>query len=96
VQFAYVANGTSNDVSQYSIEADGTLSPLAPPTVATGDAPVSVTVDPSGQFAYVASENSSDVSQYRIEADGSLTPLVPAEVDAGRHPTAITTVAALE
>ena len=95
-RFVYVANWGSDDVSQYSIEADGTLSPLAPPTVATGDAPVSVTVDPSGQFAYVASENSSDVSQYRIEADGTLTPLDPDEVDAGRNPTAITAVGALE
>ena len=65
-------------------------------TVGSGDAPVSVTVEPSGQFAYVASENSSDVSQYRIEADGTLTPLDPDEVDAGRNPTAITAVGALE
>ena len=70
--FAYVANGTSNDVSQYTIEADGTLSPLTPATVAAGNGPNSVTVEPSGQFAYVA--NFSTVSQYRVGADGTLSP----------------------
>ena len=86
----------SNDVSQYSIEADGTLTPLAPSTVGSGDAPVSVTVEPSGQFAYVASENSSNVSQYSVESDGTLTPLVPDAVDAGWNPRGMTTVDALQ
>jgi 6-phosphogluconolactonase len=39
VGFAYVANNSSNDVSQYSIGADGTLTPLAPATVPAGHAP---------------------------------------------------------
>ncbi|MGB5312575.1 MAG: hypothetical protein WBN38_10940, partial [Polyangiales bacterium] len=51
--FAYVANGTSGDVSQYSIGTDGTLSPLAPATVRAGEAPNSIAVAPSGTFAYV-------------------------------------------
>jgi 6-phosphogluconolactonase (cycloisomerase 2 family) len=67
---------------------------LTPATVAAGDAPVALTVEPSGQFAYVASENDNKVSQYRIEADGTLTPLDPDAVNAGRNPTAITTVGA--
>ena len=42
-QFAYVANFDSNNVSQYGIEADGTLSALTPATVPAGTEPFSVT-----------------------------------------------------
>ena len=67
---------------------------MSPATVAAGDAPVAVTVDPSGKFAYVASENDNKVSQYSIGTDGTLTPLDPDGAEAGRNPTAITTVGA--
>ena len=36
VGFAYVANTTSNNVSQYSIGTDGTLTPLDPDEVDAG------------------------------------------------------------
>ena len=39
----YVANQGSDTVSQYSIGATGTLTPLSPPTVSTGPQPISVT-----------------------------------------------------
>jgi len=44
--------------------------------VSTGESPVSVTIDPSGQYAYVANVSSDDVSAYAIEAaSGTVSPL---------------------
>ena len=39
-QYAYVVNNGSDTVSQYSIGASGTLSPLSVPTIATGHQPL--------------------------------------------------------
>jgi len=93
-QFAYVANLLSGDVSQYSIGADGSLSPLAPATVDSGSDPFSdpfsITVEPSGKFVYVANWGTHDVSQYSIGGDGGLSPLTPATVAAGDAPVALT------
>ncbi len=73
-QFAYVANQLSDDVSQYGIEANGTLSALSPATVAAGSNPRSVTAGPTGEFVYVVNRLRSDaVFHYRIEASGTLT-----------------------
>src|ERR1700737_4896149 len=47
--FAYVANLYSNNVSAYTIDGTtGALTPVAGSPFATGSAPVSVTVDPTG------------------------------------------------
>jgi len=42
-KYAYVVNNLGNTVSQYSIGADGALSPMATATVATGASPAFVT-----------------------------------------------------
>jgi hypothetical protein len=74
-QFAYVANPSSNNVSAYSIGANGALTQLSGSPFAAGNTPVSVAVDPTGKFAYVANNFSNNVSAYSIGADGSLTQL---------------------
>jgi len=89
-RFAYVANSWSNNISQYSIGPDGSLTPLSPATVAAGTHPISVTVDPSGRFVYVANPGSNNISQYSIAPDGRLTPLNPATVAAGTNPNSVT------
>ncbi len=43
-QFAYVTNSMDNTVSQYAVAADGALTPLATPTVSTGEQPVAIAV----------------------------------------------------
>jgi DNA-binding beta-propeller fold protein YncE len=92
-KYAYVANSSSNTVSQYSIGSDGTLTALATPTVVTGFGPASVTVDPSGKYAYVANSGASDsVSQFAIGSDGTLSPLTPASELAGTDPVSVTTI----
>jgi len=82
----YVANNAGNSVSQYTIGANGALTPMTSPTVATGQFPFSVTVDPSGRYAYVANGGGNSVSQYTIGADGSLAPMTTATVAAGSGP----------
>jgi 6-phosphogluconolactonase (cycloisomerase 2 family) len=96
--FAYAVNINKNspgpsNLSQYIIGTNGTLSPLIPPTVATGVNPYSLTTDRSHQFVYVAnfdhSSATGSVSQFAIGADGSLTPLNPATINAGNGPNGI-------
>jgi hypothetical protein len=51
-QFAYVANGGGNNISAYSIGANGALTPVPGSPFAAGNAPVSVAI--MAKFAYVA------------------------------------------
>ena len=72
-KYAYMTNNGDSTVSQYSIGADGSLTPMTTPAVVAGSSPNSISVDPRGKYAYVANDSSSDtVSQYSIGADGSL------------------------
>jgi 6-phosphogluconolactonase (cycloisomerase 2 family) len=80
-KYAYVVNygdGTNNStVSQYSIGADGALTPMTTATVAARTGPHSIVVDPLGRYAYVANADTL-ISQYDIGADGALTPMTQA------------------
>ena len=105
--FVYVANSgaapgtlaaTGGSVSQYSIDANGILTPLSSPTVAAGLTPSFVAVDPTGSFAFVANRGSgtrndgtdSSLWSYSIGADGSLSPnTVTASTPAGKGSASI-------
>jgi 6-phosphogluconolactonase (cycloisomerase 2 family) len=72
-------NAPGGLVSQFSINPDGTLSPLMPATVAAAQGTVAVTIAPSGQTAYVMStciDTACDgqIEPYTIGANGTLTP----------------------
>jgi 6-phosphogluconolactonase (cycloisomerase 2 family) len=91
-KFAYVANQTSDDVSAFSIDATtGVLTPIDADAVtggvqtiiAAGDAPASISIDPSGKFAYVANNVSDNVTTYSIDATGALTRIGTANAKAG-------------
>ncbi|MGO9991422.1 MAG: Ig-like domain-containing protein [Steroidobacteraceae bacterium] len=88
-QYLYVANYTKpgtvapGSISQYTIGADGSLTPMTNPTVATLLGPNSIAVNPKGPYVYVADYNSSAVSQYDIGAGGALTPMTVPFVTAG-------------
>ncbi len=88
-QTAYVVNNGNNNVSQYAIDASGTLSPLSVATVATGRSPQSITVDPSHKYVYVTNLTDDTVSQYVIQSDGALAPNTPATVATGHGPWAL-------
>jgi 6-phosphogluconolactonase (cycloisomerase 2 family) len=85
-KYAYVANfacsgigctPVQGSVSQYTVAADGSLTPMTPATVNTGSAhsqPNSLIVDPTNAYLYVANAGDSTVSLFTIGASGALTP----------------------
>jgi YVTN family beta-propeller protein len=87
--YVYVANADSNNVSQYSTDSAGSLTPLSPATVAAGSSPRDVVVSPDGKSVYVTNHDSGTISQYDVATDGTLAPKSPAAVDAGDDPAAI-------
>jgi len=90
-QYAYAVNDdASGTVSQYAIEANGTLSPMSPATVPAGTNPYAIAVDPTGHYAYVANYGSANVWQYTIGTGGALSPMGTATVGAGNGPNGIT------
>jgi 6-phosphogluconolactonase len=85
-EYAYVVNNGGNTISQYSVAANGALTPLAPATIATGSSPQSVTVDPTRKFVYVTNLLDNTVSQYVVQGNGTLVPNNPATVATGTRP----------
>ena len=81
---AYVVNDGNGgiigpgSVSQYSVGADGRLTPKSPASVGADPSPFQVAVHPDGRSAYVTSFDnglhSGTVDHYSIGADGTLTP----------------------
>jgi 6-phosphogluconolactonase len=88
-QYAYVVNNGSNTISQFSIGASGMLAALSVASVATGNSPQSVTLDPSRRYVYVTNFNDQTISQYVIQGDGTLAPNSPATVATGPGPWAL-------
>ncbi len=78
----------SNDVSIFTIGADGGLAPLD--TLPVGEKPTALVVDPSGRFVYVASATFDDALAYTIAPNGTLTG--GKSVPAGADPVAIAVV----
>jgi 6-phosphogluconolactonase (cycloisomerase 2 family) len=83
--YAYVANfactglgciPAQGTISQYTVGADGALTPMTPATVNTGSAtsqPNSLVVDPASTYLYVANAGDGTVSQFTIGSSGALT-----------------------
>ncbi len=71
----YVANSApNNSISEFTINASGSLTPLASSPVGESYAsPISVLVDPSGKYLYVANEGSSNLAGFAIASDGGLS-----------------------
>jgi 6-phosphogluconolactonase (cycloisomerase 2 family) len=62
---------SDNTIWVYTINSDGTLSPLGTP-VGTGNSPVSLAFDSSGDYAYVTNMSDNTIWVYTI-ANGELT-----------------------
>ncbi len=82
VAFAYVTDTGGQAVFQYDVAVDGHLSPLIPPTAATGPQPIPVAVSPDGANVYVGSGRGMGlandiISQYDVGPRGALTPKDP-------------------
>jgi 6-phosphogluconolactonase len=92
-KYVYVADwgdGTNpGAVSQFTIQADGSLVAMGTPSVNAGVGPIGLTVDPSGKYIYVANFGDNSVSQFTIQADGSLVAMGTPSVGAGSYPSAV-------
>jgi 6-phosphogluconolactonase len=66
-KFAYVANKLSNNISAYSVNSAGALTPIAgSPFVSTGSQPDAVWIRAGGNYLYVANAGSNDLSVFSI------------------------------
>jgi DNA-binding beta-propeller fold protein YncE len=80
-------NGFPGDqIDQYDVAVDGTLSPKSPATVAAGNFPRGLALTPDGESLYVANSGSGTVGQYDVAPDGTVTPKTPATAPAGEGP----------
>jgi len=87
VEYAYVVNFDSNNVSAYTIATSGALGAVAGSPFMTGTNPQGVAVDPKDKFAYVANNGSANVSAYKINAtSGALTAVAGSPFAAGTGP----------
>jgi 6-phosphogluconolactonase (cycloisomerase 2 family) len=99
-KYAYVANfacsgpgcvAAQGTISQYTVGADGALTPMTPAAVNTGSAtsqPNSLIVDSTSAHLYVANAGDGNVSQFNIGAGGGLT--FVGSVNAGTYPFSVT------
>lgn len=71
----YTANKQDNTISEFTINADGSLSPLSGTSTIgeTYTSPVSLLIDKSGKYMYVANQGSGNLAAYSIGSDGGLT-----------------------
>lgn len=83
--FGYVGcfNGgvPGSPVGQFGVGGNGALSALSPDSVAAGNAPYNIGIDPNGKYLYVMNLNDGSVSQFAIAADGTLSPLTTATIN---------------
>jgi len=83
--FVYVASagptpGSAGAVYEYAIGTDGTLSPLAQPSIATGLNPSVLVVSGNAGYVYVVNAGDGTISQYAVAADATLKAMYPATV----------------
>ncbi|HEX8955642.1 MAG TPA: beta-propeller fold lactonase family protein [Burkholderiaceae bacterium] len=83
----YVTNQGDNTVGQFTINADGSLTPGG--AVQAQSEPTALAITPNGKFAYVANFGTTTVSQYSVTGSGSLAALGTATVTTGTAPTAV-------
>jgi 6-phosphogluconolactonase len=69
-RFLAVVNTNSNSVTSFTIQADGSLLPLA--SVTTGKRPRSMLFNPCGPVAYVRTEGDYSIATFDIDGSGRL------------------------
>ena len=86
----YTANRLDNSVSEFTINADGSLTELSDsPIGETFSGPVNLLIDQSGKYLYVANQASSNLAAYSIGSDGALTLLTGSPFTTGSQPSFI-------
>lgn len=91
-KFLYTANRADGTISEFTINADGSLSPLPnSPLGGSFSIPVSLLIDKSGKYLYVADQGSSHLAAFTIGSDGGLTLLSGSPFGTASNPTLILT-----
>lgn len=73
-QFAYTANAATNNLSSYTVAADGSLAVLQA-AVPTDMQPLDMDITVNGRFLYVIDGRSDTIRGFTINADGTLSDL---------------------
>ena len=73
-QFAYTANAATNNLSNYTIAADGSLAVLQV-AVPTDMQPLDLDITNNGRFLYVIDGRSDTIRGFSVNADGTLADL---------------------
>ncbi len=85
--FLYTANYLDNSISEFTINADGSLTELSgSPIGETFVAPVALLIDKSGAYLYVANQGSANLAAYSIGSDGTLALLTTSPFTTGAGP----------
>jgi 6-phosphogluconolactonase (cycloisomerase 2 family) len=89
--FAYASDSAGPAVTQFSIVSGGGLSPVfAFATSASGDQPIGLAIDPSGNFLYTANFGTNTVTIFQINtSNGGLTRLGPTSTASLSQPKGI-------
>jgi len=90
--FLYTANTQDGTLSEFTINADGSLTALSgSPVGETFTSPVSLLIDKSGKYLYVANQGSTNVAAYTIGSDGTLTLLTNSPFATSSGPSLLAT-----
>ncbi|HEX3737350.1 MAG TPA: beta-propeller fold lactonase family protein [Solirubrobacterales bacterium] len=81
----YVSGGP-HYLWEFSIGAEGALTPVPGSPLTIGNDPGSVEVTPDGEHLYVANYGTDDVSAFSIGLDGALTPVAGSPFSTGQGP----------
>ena len=84
----YTANKTDSTISEFTINADGSLSVVSGSPIGEAfSGPINLLIDKSGKYLYVANQGSTNVAAYSIGSDGGLTLLTNSPFATGAQPS---------
>jgi 6-phosphogluconolactonase (cycloisomerase 2 family) len=92
-KYVYMTDKQQNEIFGYQITngSSGALTGLVTSPYATGQYPVSITIEPRDKYVYVANYNSATVSSYTLNlADGSLSASAGSNFSTTTAPTCVT------
>jgi len=89
-KFLYAPNPSTNTVTAFAIQSDGSLALLPSSPFAALTTPVAAAVNAAGDVLYVANNGSSNISQFKIDSAGALTAFTTPSQPAGSQPVFIT------
>ena len=85
--FLYTANKVDSTISEFAINADGSLTEfVGSPIGESFVAPANLLIDNSGKYLYVANQGSTNISAYSIGTDGTLTLLTSSPFGSAAQP----------